>query len=158
MAGTYWSSYWNRETRERHKDPDWLDGDVDSEDRGDIWVRYGGGKISRGDTVYCIGVENGTLMLFGGLVVGRLSPDSENPLDLNLWFASGTEVEFLYDHCEVSDEVADQIVYLREGDMSEHHIARDGRGRLLATAFQGPNSVRRLVRGHRLLDTELRER
>lgn len=60
--------------------------------------------------------------------------------------------------CWVPDDVANQLVYIREGDMSEHHIARDKQGRLTATAFQGPNSVRRLVTGQRLLDAELDDR
>lgn len=161
-----WLSFWNEDTRNHNRrlwlsqdgDED-LDHDVDEDrDRGEIYVPYGGGKISRGDVVYCVAIEGGELLLFGRVVVGRLDPDMTKPRELNLWSVPGTESNWRIENCAVDRDDADSVVYLRQGDMSEHHIARDSRSWLLGNAFQGHNSIRQLMRGYERLDRVIAER
>jgi hypothetical protein len=61
---------WNERTQAPNHDPAAFD--YGRDDPPDIWVPNGESKIAVGDTVYCVGIKVGRLLLFGRVVAGEL--------------------------------------------------------------------------------------
>jgi hypothetical protein len=142
-----WLSFWNEQTRSgqgRRRRAHASAADAE------IYVPYGDGKLAVGDTVYCVGVDEGELLLFGRVVVGRIDVDLGERESLDVWSQRGTGTPFQDDRV-VDDPTVDSLIYLH-ADRTEHRIPRDASGRILGNAFQGRASIRELARGFESLD------
>jgi hypothetical protein len=142
-----WLSFWNEQTRRgqgRRRRPH------ASATGAEIYVPYGEGKLAVGDTVYCVGVDEGELLLFDRVVVGRMDVDLGDSESLDVWSERGTGTPF-QDARVVDDPTIDSLIYLH-ADRTEHRVPRDASGRVRGNAFQGRASIRELVRGFESLD------
>lgn len=145
---THWLSFWDEKTRARQRRTG--AGRTSTSD-ADIYVPYGQGKLAKGDSVYCVAVEEGELWFFGRVIVGRTAEDPEHAESLDVWAEPGTETTWCEEDCVVDESAVDELVYL-DADGSEHRMPRDPSGRLVAEAFQGRSSIRELARDSKALD------
>jgi YD repeat-containing protein len=144
----HWLSFWDEKTRARQRGPG--TGRTSTSD-ADIYVPYGQDKLAKGDSVYCVAVEEGGLWLFGRVIVGRMAEDPEHAESLDVWAEPGTETTWCEEDCVVDESAVDELVY-QDADGTEHRMPRDSSGRLVADAFQGRSSIRELARGSEALD------
>jgi YD repeat-containing protein len=138
-----WLSFWDEETRARQRRTDKSD--------ADIHVPFGQGKLAKGDSVYCVAVDDGGLLFICRVVVGRIAEDPEHAESLGVWAARGTEPTWCEDDCVVDDDAVDELVYL-DADGTEHRMPRDESGRLVGDAFQGRSSICEVARGSKAFD------
>ena len=144
----YWLSFWNEKTPARQRR---TGTSRTSTSDADIYVPYGQDKLAKGDSVYCVAVDEGEFWFFGRVVVGRMAEDPEHAESLDVWAEPGTETTWCEDECAVDESVVDELVYL-DADGKEHRMPRDASGGLLADAFQGRSSIPELARGSKALD------
>ena len=147
----HWLSFWNEKTRARRRR---TGTGRTSTSEADIYVPYGQGKLAKGDSVYCVAVEEGELWFFGRVIVGRMAEDPEHAESLDVWAEPGTETTWCEDDCVVDESAVGELVYL-DADGTEHRMPRDPSGRLVADAFEGRSSIRELARGSKALDQVL---
>jgi hypothetical protein len=145
-----WLSFWNQETRTRQSQ-----GGTSRTRPSDanIFVPYGQGQVAVGDSVYCVAIDHGELLLFGRVLVGRIEVDPTHAESLDVWEDPGSKA-FEIDEKVVDGAIANDLVYF-QADGSEHHLPCDTTGKLLGTAFQGRSSIRELSRGSEGLDALL---
>jgi YD repeat-containing protein len=144
----HWLSFWDEKTRARQRRTG--TGQTSTSD-ADIYVPYAQDKLAKGDSVYCVAVEEGELWLFGRVIVGRTAEDPEHAESLDVWAEPGTETTWCEEDCVVDESAVDELVYL-DADGTEHRVPRDASGRLVADDFQGRASLRELARGSEALD------
>jgi hypothetical protein len=144
----HWLSFWDEKTRASQRG---TGTGRTSRSEADIYVPYGQDKLAKGDSVYCVAVEEGELWLFGRVIVGRMAEDPEHAESLDVWAEPGTETTWCPDDCVVDGSAVDELVYL-DADGTEHRMPQDESGRLVADAFEGRSSIRELARGSEALD------
>ncbi len=135
-----WLSFWNAETRRRNEAD--LRGHVVSP----IYVPFGMDHLKRGDTIYCFGIEDGTLYLITRLIVGTLDEDPEHQESLLVEGAEDDEVEADYDRA-VPEEVIGAVRYLHANGSEHRLIDAMADGWLDGSHFQGRASLRELSAG-----------
>jgi hypothetical protein len=116
----------------------------------DLYVPYGQGKLGKGDGVYCVAVDQGQLLFFSRVIVGRTAEDPEHAESLAVWAGPGTTT-WCEEDCVVDDKTVDELVYL-DADGKEQQMSRDESGSLVGEAFQGRSSICELARGSKVLD------
>lgn len=141
----HWLSFWNQKTRAKHRG-DGIRHPTDA----DIWVPYGAERLAVGDSVYCVGIDAGELLLFGRVTVGRMDADLNHHSSLDVWAAPGGLTAFRDDRV-LSATIVDGLVYLKADD-TEQRFARDASGAISGSPFQGRASIRQLWKGHESLD------
>jgi hypothetical protein len=115
----------------------------------DIWVPYGAEKLAVGDSVYCVGIDAGELLLFGRVTVGRMDVDLNHRASLDVWAAPGGSA--FRDDRVLSAAIVDGLRYLK-ADGTEQRFARNATGAISGSPFQGRSSIRQLWQGHEALD------
>jgi hypothetical protein len=140
-----WLSFWNAQTRLRNEDLQ--GGPVEG-----IYVPYGKGKISRGDVIYCVGIDDEELRLITRIRVGSLDDDPEDEESVLIDDAEAEPVDVDLDR-EVTPGAAQAIEY-EHVDGSKHRLPITG---LLIdpSPFQGRASIRELREGAAELDSLL---
>jgi hypothetical protein len=141
-----WLSFWNQETVRRQRQPGTSD-----PDGPDIWVPWGRGKISPGDTVYCVGIDGGELLLYARVVAERIEVASIDHDTIDVWAGPGQST--FTGGIIVDDFVVDEMTYRTSDGTAQGFKWKDGA--VLGTPFQGRASVRELVAGANSLDTLL---
>lgn len=142
-----WLSFWNQETRERNANL--ANGAVDQ-----IYVPYGRGKIGRRDRIYCVGIENGQMLLITRVRAALLEADIADDEMIYIDDSDEEYVEVDFDR-KVPTRVVDllRVIY---ANGSEYPISRDEAGRVQGNAYEGRSSIRELAAGadelHVLLD------
>lgn len=114
---------------------------------------YGRDKISRGDRIFCVGIERGELRLITRLRAAVLDADT---LDEDLLYIDDAEDEYVeadFDRV-VPGHVLDTLKLIY-ADGSEHPIRRDAAGRVEGNAYEGRSSIRELAAGTAELDALL---
>jgi hypothetical protein len=139
-----WLSFWNAETRARNEDL--RGGPIEG-----IYVPYGKGRISLGDVIYCVGIEDEELRLITRVRVGSLDDDPKDEESV-LIDAAEEDVDVDFDR-EVPPQVVQAIEY-EHVDGSKHRMPILA-VRINPSAFQGRSSIRALSEGAPDLDTLL---
>jgi hypothetical protein len=102
-----WIAFWNQALRRKQRA-----GTVRHSSDADIWVPYGHGKLSVGDSVYCVGIDDGELLLFGRVQIGRMAVDDAHPESLDVWAKPGTKTPFRDDRV-LARSIVDRLVYIK---------------------------------------------
>ena len=144
---SHWLSFWNKDTR-RLNGP-LLQGDAVSA----IYIPYGKQRVSRGDIIYCVGIENGDLRLITRLHAASLNDDLDHRESVWVDYVEGEAVDADFQRVMPS-AVVTAILYLHV-DGSEHRVRLGRGGRVLPHAFQGRSSIRELASGFQALDALL---
>ena len=142
-----WLSFWNQETRARQRRTGTGRARPSA---AQIYIPYGQGQVAVGDTVYCVAVDAGELLLFCRVGVEDLHVDSEHAESLDV-YGELTPSPFNLDGRVVDQAAVDRLVYLK-ADGGEHELPRNASGVLVGNAFQGRASIRELVGGMERLD------
>ena len=137
-----WLSFRDEKTRPRRT------GEGTSGD-AEIYVPYGQGKLGKGDSVYCVAVEESKLVFFCRVIVARIARDPEHAEGLDVWAGPGSA--WCEEDCVVGDDAVDELAYLDAGG-KERQLPRDASGALVGDDFRGPSSIRELARGGEVLD------
>jgi hypothetical protein len=140
-----WLSFWNAETRARN-------GDLHGGPVEDIYVPYGKGKISHGDVIYCVGIEDEELRLITRIRVGSLDDDPADEESVLIEDAEEEPVDVDLDRL-VTFEAAHAIRY-EHVDGSKHRLTITG-VLIDPSPFQGRSSIRELREGSAQLDSLL---
>jgi hypothetical protein len=139
-----WLSLWNRKVRQGRNSTT-LPHPTDA----DIWIPYGAGRIAVNDVVYCVAVDNGEVLFFGRLTVGRIAIDDTHKESIDVWQKRRTGTWF--DPARVLDEATVEGLMYVKADGTQQRFVRDA-GRVTGYAFQGRASLRELVAGHEALE------
>ncbi len=138
-----WLSFWNQETRARNSNL--AGGPVD-----EIYVPYGRDRIGRRDRIYCVGIENGRLLLITRVRAALLEADIADDEMIYVDDSDEEYVEADFDRIVPGSVIgALRVIYV---DGSEHPISCDAAGRVQGNAYEGRSSIRELVAGADQLD------
>lgn len=137
-------SFWNADSRRRSEGLH--GGPVEG-----IYVPFGKDRISRGDTIYSVGIEDDELRLITRVRVGSIEDDPEDEDSVLIEDVDeGVDVDF---DREVSPEVIEAIEY-EQVDGSKHRMPILG-VRIGHAPFQDRSSIRALSKGAADLGTVL---
>lgn len=141
-----WLSFWDKETRSYNAAL--AGGRVD-----EIYVPYGRGKIGRRDRIYCVGIEQGRLLLITRVRAALLEADIGDDEMVYIDDSDEEYVEADFNR-KVPRGVVDalRVIY---ANGSEHPIRCDAAGRVQGNAYQGRSSIRELASGADELDVLL---
>jgi hypothetical protein len=144
-----WLSFWNKETRAGNE-PRLAGQEVE-----EIYIPHGAGRVAVGDRIYCVGVQDGSLLLITRIDAVRITPD-EDPNHTDSVLVRGAEngIVAAYDRI-VPSRVLQSLRYLRTESTKPDPIKLTPTGEVVASAFQGRASIRELVQGAGDLDALL---
>ncbi len=146
---TDWLSFWNQATRAENE-PRLVGREV-----GEIYIPHGAGRVAIGDRIYCVGVEDGSLLLITRLDAVSATPDDDpDQIDSVLVRGANNGIVAAYDRT-VPASVLRSLRYLRVGRRRPEPIKLTPTGDVVAAAFQGRSSIRELVQGASDLDALL---
>lgn len=132
-----WLSVWSKEQRKQNRG---------LEPFTYIYIPYGDGRISPGDRVYCVGIENGDLYLFTRVEVRRRSKDPD-PSHINSVLAyPKTKIITNYNR-PLPRTVVEALEYLRVGSPTPYKVKWRSKRAIEPQQFRGPASLRELVEG-----------
>ncbi len=131
-----WLSFWNKDTRKQNKRK--LKGKV----VGSIYIPYGEGLVSRGDTVYCVGIEGGELLLITRVEVSKVLSHPQ-PKWISVSAAPSNIV------ADYQRKVPKRVIKLLRFLHTNGHVHKfEFNGASVKHAhFQGLSSVRELTKG-----------
>jgi hypothetical protein len=146
---TDWLSFWNRETRAENEPR------LAGREVGEIYIPHGAGRVAIGDRIYCVGVQDGRLLLITRIDAVSVTPD-EDPNHVDSVLVRGAEngIVAAYDRI-VPPPVLHSLRYLRVRSTEPEPIKLTPTGDVVASAFRGRSSIREMVRGASSLDTLL---
>jgi len=142
---TAWLSYWKADTRRENE------GDLTGEIVEEIYVPWGEGLIERGDTIYCIFIEDGELHLVTRLTAATVEgdPDPEHEQSVSVTPEPTDEIRADYQRVVVPGDL--KAIKYERPDGSEASLEDPNAGR-----FQGRNSIRKLTDGTHALEATLK--
>jgi hypothetical protein len=106
------------------------------------WIPWAKDKISPGDTVFPVGIEDGQLLLIAKVVADRVLPSDPATEELTVYSKLGEASAMRFDRI-VPSSIVSRLRYV-DANGDEHGFRRE-RGRLIGQTFQGRASVRRLT-------------
>jgi hypothetical protein len=136
-----WLSFWNKTRKQKEAV---LHGEVVEQ----IYVPYGEGRVSVGDSIYCVGIEAGKLLLITRVEVAKLSadhdPDHRESVVIDGAKKNTTKADFKR---KLPASTVKKLKYRRRDD-SEHNVKFKAEGGGVEPGqFQGPASIRELSQG-----------
>lgn len=144
-----WLSFWNRETRAENEPR------LAGQQVGEIYIPHGAERVAIGDRIYCVGVQDGRLLLITRIDAVSVTPDEDpNHVDSVLVREAENGIVAAYDRI-VPAPVLQSLRYLRAGSTKPEPIKLTPTGGVVASAFQGRSSIRELVQGASALDVLL---
>lgn len=138
-----WLSFWNQDTRAKKSK---LKGKV----VGSIYIPYGNGLVHTGDTVYCVGIEGGELLLITRIEVAKTGKHP-NPRWINVTAAPSNVAA---DYGRKVPKHAIKLLRFLHTDGQVHKFEFNGAS-IKHAHFQGLSSVRKLTKGAPDLDALL---
>lgn len=135
-----WLSFWNQKKRDEVAErtpggPKAAPGDYLTS----IYVPYGQGLIHSDDWIYCVGIENGKLLLISRLQAGAIKVSTAGDKQIDIEARDGTETELRLDR-HLPREDAERIQFFGSGG-GPSELGRS----IQAGRFQGRASVRELI-------------
>jgi len=139
-----WLSFWNKDTRKQNKLK--LKGKV----VGSIYIPYGEGLVSKGDTVYCVGIEGGELLLITRVKVAKVLSHPQPQ-----WVSiSAAPTKVVADYQRTVPKKVIKLLRYRRKSGEERGFDFNGI-KVKPSPFQGYASIRELSKGVSDLDALL---
>lgn len=139
-----WLSFWNKDTRAQNKLK--LKGKV----VGSIYIPYGEGLVAKGDTVYCVGIEDGELLLITRVKVAKVLSHPQ-PKWIRITAAPSSVVA---DYKRTVPKPVIKLLRYRRKNGEERSFEFNG-VKVKPSPFQGYASIRELSKGMVDLDALL---
>jgi len=140
---TDWLSFWSKERRKLNKA---------LEPFTHIYIPYGDERILPGDTIYCVGIEDGDLYLFTRVEIRRRSKDLDPTHIKSVLAHPKTKIVTDYNR-PLPRPVVESLRYLRVNSSIRYKVEWRDKYKVEPQQFRGPSSLRELVQGAPNLDS-----